>query len=213
MKDNTSGYNEFAKEHGGPVQNTYQLYRVEVEPCHWFLAVNGNEPQLISPGELGTQIRFRNWHFAHGLKPPLSTERRVFEEMIGRLYDAAITRNELLPFLQTDAGHIETLTTYFDIHIPNMVRAKGQEFLEGKEGDFVRVKLDEGRIYFKWKNLGSFIKRVFHMKEKDVEILKIFIGKKGGYQGETGVGGWFRNTYWMPLDLFEEPAKGWFNPE
>jgi len=119
----------------------------------------------------------------------------------------------LLPFLQTDAGHIETLTTYFDIHIPNMVRAKGQEFLEGKEGDFVRVKLDEGRIYFKWKNLGSFIKRVFHMKEKDVEILKIFIGKKGGYQGETGVGGWFRNTYWMPLGLFEGSIKGWFKPE
>jgi hypothetical protein len=208
--DATGRYNEFAQEHNGPLQNTYQLYRVEVEPCRWFLAVNGNEPQLISPGELGTQIRFRNWHFAHGLKPPLSTERRVFEEMIGRLYDAAITRNELLPFLQTDAGHIETLTTYFDVNIPNMFRAKGQEFLNGKVGDPVRVKLDERRVYFKWKSMGSFMKRVFHMKEKDVEMLKIFIGKKGGYQGETGVGGWFRNTYWMPLGLFEEPAKVWF---
>ena len=57
------------------------------------------------------------------------------------------------------------------------------------------------------------MKRVFHMKEKDVEMLKIFISKKGGYQGETGVGGWLRNTYWMPLGLFEEPAKGWFKPD
>jgi hypothetical protein len=217
MKDDTSGfnngYNEFAKEHGGPLQNQYQLYRVDVEPCRWFLAVNGNEPQLISPGELGTQIRFRNWHFAHGLKPPLSTQRRDFEEMIGKLYDTAITRNELLPFLQTDAGYIENLTTFFDARIPQMVRAKGQEFLDGKVGDSVRVKIDEQRVYFKWKLMAIFMKRVFYMKEKDEEMLKIFIGKKGGYQGGTGVGGWFRNTYWMPLDLFEESIKGWFKPD
>ena len=208
MKDNTNGYNEFAQEYGGPLQNQYQLYRVNTEPCRWFLAVNGHEPQLISPGELGAQPRFRNWHFAHGLKPPLSTDRRAFEEKIERLYDTAIVTDELLPFLQTDAGHIETLTAYFDVHIPNMVRAKGQEFLDGKEGDTVRVKWDEQRVYFKWKSMGSFIKRVFHIKEKDIEMLKIFISKKGGYQGEIGVGGWFRNTYWMPLGLFGEPAKG-----
>jgi hypothetical protein len=210
MKDNTNGYNEFAEKHGGPLQNTYQLYRVDVEPCRWFLAVNGNEPQLISPGELGTQIRFRNWHFAHGLKPPRSKDRGGFEEMIEGLYDRAITRNELLPFLQTDAWFIETLTAYFDTQIPHLFHGKGQEYLEGKVGDFIRVKINEQRIYFKWKFMGSFMKRVFHLKDKDMEMMKIFIGKKGGYQGETGVGGWFRNTYWMPLGLFEEPARVWF---
>ena len=210
MKDNTNGYNEFAGGHGGPLQNTYQLYRVDVEPCRWFLAVNGNEPQLISPGELGTQIRFRNWHFAHGLKPPRSKDRGGFEEMIEKLYDAAIVRNELLPFLQTDAGHIETLTRYFDIEIPYLAQSKGKEFLDGKVGDAVRVKIDEQRVYFKWKVMGSFMKRVFHLKEKDMEMLKIFISKKGGYQGEIGVGGWFRNKYWMPLGLFEEQVKVWF---
>jgi hypothetical protein len=213
MKDNTNGYNEFAKGHGGPLQNTYQLYRVDVEPCRWFLAVNGNEPQLISHGELGAQVRFRNWHFAHGLKPPKSKERYKFEEMIEELYDAAIVRDELLPFLQTDAGHIETLTTYFSTHIPSMVRAKGQEFLDGKEGEIVRVKLGEQRIYFKWRSMAIFMKRMFYMKEKEEEMLKIFIGKRGGYQGETGVGGWFRNTYWMPLELFKEPAEKWFDPD
>jgi hypothetical protein len=56
MKDNTNGYNEFAQEYGGPLQNQYQLYRVDTEPCRWFLAVNGYEPQLISASELGTQL-------------------------------------------------------------------------------------------------------------------------------------------------------------
>jgi len=210
MNDSTDRYNEFAGEHGGPPQNKYQLYREDVDPCVWYLAVNGHEPQLISSGELGTQVRFRNWHFDHGYKPPLSTERRIFEEMIERLYDKAITRNGTLPFLQTDAGHVETLATYFDTQIPHTFRAKGQDFLDGKVGDPVRVKWDEQRIYFKWKTLGSFSKRVFHMKENDIDAMKRFISKNGGYQGDVGVGGWFRNKYWLPLNLFEEPAKVWF---
>jgi hypothetical protein len=51
------------------------------------------------------------------------------------------------------------------------------------------------------------------MREKDMGALKRFISRKGGYQGEQGVGGWFRNTYWVPLALFEEPARGWFEEE
>jgi hypothetical protein len=51
------------------------------------------------------------------------------------------------------------------------------------------------------------------MKEKEEDALKRFISRKGGYQGDTGVGGWFRNTYWVPLDLFEEPLKGWLECE
>jgi hypothetical protein len=94
-----------------------------------------------------------------------------------------------------------------------MVRSKGQEFLDGKEGDTVRVKWDEQRVYFKWKTMGSFMKRVFHMKEKDEEMLKMFISKKGGHLSDVGIGGWFRNKYWMPLGLFEESMKGWFDPD
>jgi hypothetical protein len=172
MKDDVSGYNKFAEEHGGPLQNHYQLYREDVDPCRWYLAVNGNEPQRILPGELSTQPRFRSWHFDHGHKPPKSTDRHVFEEKIERLYDTAITWEKPLPFLETDAGVVESLTTYFDVHIPTMVRAKGQEFFQGKVGDTVRVKLDEQRVYFKWKSLAIFIKRTFLMKERDIDALK-----------------------------------------
>jgi hypothetical protein len=48
----------------------YQLYWEDVDPCCWYLSVNGSEPQPISSAELGTQLRFRNWHFDHRFKPP-----------------------------------------------------------------------------------------------------------------------------------------------
>src|SRR5262249_7527390 len=127
------------------VNGGYQLYWEDVNPCRYYLAVNGTEAVRIEPRELNAQSRFRDWHLAHHLKPP-PTEKNYhkFEEFIERLFNAAIKREEPLPFLQTDAGHIEALTQAFDVRMTSSFRSWGQEFLEGKEGENVRVRLDIG---------------------------------------------------------------------
>jgi hypothetical protein len=212
--DPDNGYNEFAEKHGGPVQNAYQLFREDVEPCRWYLGVNGHEPQLISSAELGTQLRFRNWHFDHSHRPPRSTDRSTFEERIERLYDNALPYNGTLPFLQTDAGLVEALTQAFEGRMMGGYRAWGQEFLDGKQGDNVRVKMDVGRIYFKWKWMNDYCQRVLNMREKDMGALKRFISRKGGYQGEQGARDWWRWTYWVPIKLFEGSTwERWFGDE
>lgn len=125
--------------------------------------------------------------------------------MIEQLIATSIKREDTLPFSQTDAGHTENLALYFDGHIPNLLRAKGQEFLEGKVGEYVRMH--EGRIYFKWQRLKRFCQGPLHLTGKDIDALKIFISKKGGYQGEEGAREWYRWTYWVPLEIFDGQWK------
>ena len=193
--------------------NGYQLYRDNEKPCNWYLSVDGQDAQPISPMELGQQIRFRNWHWKLGFKPPRSGDRKVFEEFIDQLYDAAVKR-ETLPFMQTDAGHVENLAQYFSIHIPNKVRAFGQEFLDGKTGDPVRIRLDIGRVHFKWQQLKRYCQTGLNAREEDIRSLERFIDRKGGYQSEKEGRGWFRCTYWVPWRVFDEITRErWLNPD
>jgi hypothetical protein len=204
-----------AEQSGQKAQPKYQLYYEEVTPCRWYLSVDGGEEQRIEPHELTVQSRFRIWHLNNRYKPP-QTEKdgRRFEEMIEGLYDAAIKRDKPLPFLQTDADHIETLISYFDFTIPSMVRSKGQKFLDGKFGDWVRLKLDLRRICFKWQMLKLHCQRRLNFREKELEALKMFISKKGGYQGEQGARDWWRWTYWVPMDIFDGATlKKWLEPD
>jgi hypothetical protein len=185
-----------------------------VTPRRWYLSVNGSDAQLITSQELNIQVRFRNWCLAHGHKPPMAEKVHVFEEMIGSLIDKATKREDTLPFMQTDAGCIENLTNFFDIHIPNMVRSKGQEYLAGKIGDYVRLRMDINRAYFKWQSLKRFLQRSLNVHEKELDAMKMFISAKGGYQGEEGARDWFRWTYWVPLSLFNEGLVWkWLHPD
>jgi hypothetical protein len=195
-------------------KNKYQLYREDVDPCRWYLAVNGHEAQQILSGELNIQHRFRNWHSDHGLRPPDSTERHNFEKFIGRLYDNAVPYTKTLPFLQTNAGIIENLVFYFDIHIISDHRRKGSEFMEGDYGDFVRVVQGINRVHFKWQMMKKFWMRALNANSAEIDVLKKFITNKGGYQPEAGARDWFRWTYWLPLDLFNDETKErWFKEE
>ena len=126
----------------------YQLFYQDEEPCPYFLAVNGAEEKPITTKELETQGQFRKWHWDHQLKPLRTTKQAVFEEFMERLWDRKTKCKDPLPFMKTDAGRIETLATYFGIHVPNGVRRKGDEFLAGKYGDIVRVRKNIGRGLF-----------------------------------------------------------------
>jgi hypothetical protein len=207
-------YSKFAKEHGGPICNEYQLYWKEAGETVYFLQINGAERKPIKPKDLNIQGRFRDWHLRHHYKPP-QTERDIhkFEQFIEGLLDTAIKLEDPSPALRTNAEHIDRLVTYFDINIPSMVRHKGQEFLDGKVGDIVRVREDTQRIYFKWKKLKTFLERAFRTRAEDLRDLLVFLEENGGYQGEHEGREWFRCTYWVPIEMFDEVTRSaWFSP-
>ena len=191
----------------------YQLYCDNKIPCQWYLSVDGDEAYPITSHELTVQSRFRNWHLDHQYDPPQSERNtHIFEGMIKQLYAARIKRDVILPFQQTDAGQIENLAQFFHIPITNLLRANGKEFLDGKIGDTVRIK--DGRIYFKWQSLKRFCQSALNLNGKDIEELKMFISKKGGYQGEQGARGFYRWTYWVPLEVFDGATQArWLGEE
>jgi hypothetical protein len=180
----------------------YQLY-VDEAGRH-YLSVDGAEEKLIKPPELAFQGKFRVWCIANQYEAP-DTEKNVhvFEQMIKEIR-SRVKHKETAPFLQTDAYHIEHLGMYFSLRIPLLVRQKGQEFLDGKCGDTVRLKQKFGRIYFKWDPLEVFCVTTLKMREDGLERLKMFIDAKGGYQGEKGAKSWWRWTYWVEMGMFGE---------
>jgi hypothetical protein len=209
----SQGFHDMDEGDGGaPKQerkhSRYQLYVMPGKPCQWFLSVDGEERRAISSHDLNVQSRWRNWHLDNGYRPP-ETEKNVnrFEEMIVELFDAAIKLEVDAPFLQTDAEHVETMRAYLQSAIGPLMWQYGEEFAAGKAGDWARLRMDQGRIYFKWEPLDSWLKRALHMRGAELKALKVFIMTKGGYQPKTGIKGWFRCTYWLPWDLFDEQTK------
>jgi hypothetical protein len=210
-------FNDFAREQGAPesvLEREYQLSYDDVTPRRWYLSVNGSEAKLNKSNQLNEQRSFRNWCLDHGHKPPMTEKTPIFELMMGRLFNKASKREGTLPFFQTDAGNIENFEHYFGGHIPSMVRAKGDEFLTGGVGDYVRVRVEANRVYFKWQKLKRWSQRALNLNERDLDALKTFISAKGGYQGEEGERGWFRWTYWTPLDVFDGAVVWqWLHPD
>jgi hypothetical protein len=192
----------------------WQLYYLDGTPRQWFLSVDGEERRSISSKELSIQSRWRTWHLDNGYKPP-DTEKYInkFEEIIGELFDSALRVDQEAPFLATDAQRMENLKLYFQVKIGPMLWEHGKEFEEGKYGDYVRLRLDHGRIYFKWESMNSWFRQGLHLKEAELQALKVFIIEKGGYQSKTGIKGWFRCTYWLPWELFDpETREEWARP-
>jgi hypothetical protein len=217
MSGATDRFNEFARGNGAPesvFEKEYQLSYDDVIPRRWYLSIDKSEARLIKSSQLNGQKAFRDWCSDNGHTPPMTTSVPMFEMMMGRLYDEAVKREGTLPFFLTDAGCIENLENYFDTHIPNMVRMKGQEFLTGKIGDYVRIKEDVQRIYFKWQSLKRWCMRSLNAQEKELDALKMLISAKGGYQGEEGARDWVRWTYWVPFNVFtESKVWKWLHPD
>jgi hypothetical protein len=192
----------------------YQLYYEGIEPCSYKLSVDGNEPKGITTKELTWWGPFYQWHLDHDCSPPEYMTQKVFVELTRGLFATKIKLPDPLPFRLTDAARLEDLTLYFDYFIPKDVRTRGQEYLDGKWGDDVRVKMDVRRVYFKWPHMKRRLQLAVNARENELEALKEFITNKGGYQGEKGGRDWFRYRYYLPLDLFDQATlERWFDEQ
>ena len=78
--------------------------------------------------------------------------------------------------------------------------------------DVIRVKIDEARIYFKWKNLADFLRRRYR-NESVVGEMRNFVNRECEEHIE-GRGHWWRYTWSIPFDTFdEEVMEKWLFPK
>lgn len=116
--------------------------------------------------------------------------------------------------LRTDANEIEVLQSFFSIHVPSMVRTLGNEFLAGRVGDSVRVRMEERRFYLKWQALMNFCRRALSMHDKELTRLRLFLAMKGESHSRTDGRDWYRSTWSVPMSMFDVSILDrWFDPE
>jgi hypothetical protein len=115
--------------------------------------------------------------------------------------------------MKTNIAEIEILEHYLRIRVSNGVWSKGEEFKEGKVGDPVRLKLADRRVYFKWQNIVEFCRRVYNMRSREIDNLRMFIAEHGAYQPREEGRAWYRCTYSISLDLFDSiQVEQWLDP-
>jgi hypothetical protein len=108
---------------------------------------------------------------------------------------------------RVDASELELLTGWFGRKVPPWIK-RGTS---NDKTDEVRVKVEERRIYFKWVPLAEFLRQRY--SHRDVMAVRTYIGKVGEEHRE-GRGHWWRYTYSVNFELFdEEEVEKWLNPE
>ena len=178
-----------------------------------FIANVGNTRIPLNAHELMTLRIFREKCYEHMGEFPDLIKQPEWDDIIRKNTENA-TYVEPMELLKTNAFELEVLESYFGMHIPTDSRRFVNEgYLDGGAGEKVRVRMEEKRVYFKWGNFAIFCRRQ-SIQDRDVERLKFFVMNKGLQHGLTGKGirDWFRLTYSLPLDLFDEGVVDrWLN--
>jgi hypothetical protein len=168
----------------------------------------------LSARELESFTAFRVRLREYGINPG-NLIKKQFEEW----RDRAMENMEIIEpprFLQANANFRRALASFFDGHIPRWARNKGQEFLTGKCGDYVRVEKDIGRIYFKLDQLYKFCVKALNFTLKDANELEQYLFEiNAEHLSRTcSRGGWWRGTWSISFSEFEDwQLEKWFDPE
>lgn len=175
--------------------------------------INGGTHRIIlETRDLFNVQMYKEMIRSHGVLSVPKMNKIEWEENVTRQLEEA-TIVEPSELLQTNADEILLMGRYFRIHIPNMVRAKGEEYLNGKFGDFVRIRIKEERIYFKWDSLSSSCMRS-GCSDKQIQGLKMFVENKAEFHKRDEGRGWFRSSYSVPFKMFsEEYLEKWLSPD
>jgi hypothetical protein len=178
-----------------------------------FIVNVGEERVPFTASELMNMQRYREKCLAYTVSFPDAMKKNEWERIVQNSLENA-TKVEPPSILQKNINEIEMLQSYFSIHIPSMVRAKGDEFLRGKIGDFVRVRQDEKEIYFKWQSCAIFCRKMF-TSDRKIEDLRMFLAEKGREHDRNDTKGrWYRSSISVPYEIFDPLiVEHWLHPD
>jgi hypothetical protein len=185
------------------------LTKINRIPIIWLM---GEARIRITSEDLLDVRRLRVRCLENGKPFPDRIKQTEWDEVVRRNIDSAVVMEPSVLF-KTCIDQLEMLEAFFGRHIPHMVRARGEEYLAGRVGEAVRVRLEEGRIYFKWEKMKWWCERVLHSSKKDIDGLRVYVEDNGKFHSRTEGKGWFRSTHSTPINLFEEGIlEGWLRP-
>lgn len=182
---------------------------VERVPRIFFISYHSTRMNLDA-GELISQQRFKEKCLSHGIPTPTSMKRDEWEKLVNTNIENAVIVQPS-EAIRTNSYEIGLLRRFLSIRIPTFMRIG-----EDDKKDKARLRLKERRIYFKWNDgFGDWIRDNYH---RDYHRLDMFVNNNCEYhtqdspQGRVGIRGWWRNTYSISFDEFdEEIISYWLN--
>lgn len=190
----------------------FGLTIIDGNPKRYYVNI-GDDRTVISPEEFGNIKVYRMFALRTMASLPDLVPQREWDNVVKRALENAVVIDA--PYImRKNVNELEVLQDFLSIHIPNMIRAHGQEYLDGKVGDVVRLKEKNEMIYFKWEKLASFCRRSMNMQERALEKMRDFIISKGREYGRTELRDWYRSTLAVGFGVFDEAViDRWLHPD
>jgi hypothetical protein len=167
-----------------------------------FIVNIGENRVKFGADELLKVHKYREKCMAYSESFPDVVKQSEWDGIVRRAVEEA-NRVEPPDILQSYVNEIELLELFFSIFVPTGVRQGGQEYLNGKIGDEVRVNVSDQAIYFKRQSLMRACRRM-GLRTMEIDRLRNFIEETGTcYPRTDSRGGWYRSTYSVPMSLFD----------
>ena len=181
----------------------------ETDPQIFFV---GEERISCTAGEFLSLKAFRVKSLETTMSFPNMMSQKDWDNIIKENLEHAI-RVKPPEVFKTNAKELRIIEEWLGIHVTTGVRAWGQEFMDGKQGEYVKVREDEKRIYFKHKKLLTAVRLQRGTIEE--KMMTDFIGNRClEHRQGPGIRDWFRYSHSIGFDQFdEETLQKWFNPD
>ncbi len=161
---------------------------------------------IISVGEIRIQMEatqlinqnmFQNKFLEEGITVPHQRKKEEHSNWIN-MQMASATVVEPSYLMRTNATELEIFERFLGWHLKSWVR-RG---MIPKETDIVRAVPKEKRFYFKWKDMESSLRK--NMLDREIPSMRIFIENNCTHHKDDSRGRWWRYTYSISFDKFDE---------
>jgi len=165
--------------------------------------VNVGEHRISFGEEILNLKQYRAKCLSHGVAFPSMMSQGDWDKILRQALEEA-TVVEPPELFRTSADEVGMIQRYIGMHIPWGVRQGGQDYLDGKLGKDVRIKVEHNRVYFKWDKLEAYCIRVFNLRRKEMDALKLFLTDKGDKTTRGEGRDFYRSCWALPLDMFDK---------
>jgi hypothetical protein len=176
---------------------------IDREPNIFFVSIGDKRIQCTFD-ELWHQHKFQVKCGDHGISAPQTMKKVEWENIIRQNTEKA-THAPPSRVIRTNADELDLLARYFGAYLPSYMRV-GE-----KEDDKVRVRDTERRIYFKEQRLLDYCRGLSGGGNLALSMRWFIHNKCDYHQQGPGHRGWWRSTYSIQYEMFDEEELGkWF---
>ncbi len=185
---------------------------IDTVPAIYFVGEDDNRMKLSSD-ELTNLTKYRNKCLDHQRDFPVNVTAKDWILLIHTLIkDAVKVQPSVLH--RKNVKELEALERYFSSHVPRWVRSRGEEYLNGKVCDDVRIRIKDERIYFKWSKLMRWLEKAEGMRQQGLDNMRAFIDTEATYYSKEQKRDWFRCSHSLMFSVFDEDViYQWLHPD